>query len=182
MVDVTASVAARTPLLTVCDAVIGMEGNGPSAGEPRKIGCVLASMNPFALDGVCGEIIGVGDRSPMLEEAKRRGYLPEKPSNYRVLGDSVEDFKISDFVFPDTAKKGILQRLPAFLEPRPVIIRDKCVGCGECARACPQKAITVKKRVAVINKKTCIKCYCCQELCKIQAVKIHRSIVYKILK
>lgn len=182
VVDLTSAITARTSMLTLCDAVIGMEGNGPSAGEPRKIGCILASMNPFALDGVCAEIIGTGDRSPMLEEAKRRGYLPKTPNAYKVLGVPVAELKVEDFVFPDTTKKGILQRLPAFMEPRPVIIKKKCVGCGECARACPQKAITVKNRVARINKRNCIKCYCCQELCKIQAVKIHRSIIYKIVK
>ena len=182
VVDLTSSITARTPMLTICDAVIGMEGNGPSAGMPRKIGALLASMNPFALDGVCAEIIGTGDRSPMLEESRRRGYLPQSPENYRVIGASVEELKITDFVFPDTSKKGILQRLPDFLSPRPVIIKNKCVGCGECARACPRKAITVRKRVAYIDKRNCIKCYCCQELCKIQAVKIHRSIIYKLVK
>ena len=182
VVDLTSAIVARTPMLTICDAVVGMEGNGPSAGEPRKIGCILASMNPFALDGVCGEIIGVGDRSPMLEEAKRRGYLPATPENYRVLGENVESVKVSDFVFPDTTKKGILQKLPAFLEPRPVIVKNKCVGCGECARCCPQKAIVISNRKAKINAKQCVKCYCCQELCKIQAVKIHRSFVYKLIR
>ena len=182
VVDLTSAITARTPMLTVCDAVIGMEGNGPSAGSPRKIGCLLASMNPFALDGVCAEIIGAGDRSPMLEESRRRGYLPEKPEDYTVIGASIDEVKISDFVFPDTSKKGILQRLPDFLSPRPVIVKNKCVGCGECARACPRKAITVKNRVAFIDKKNCIKCYCCQELCKIQAVRIHRSFIYKLVK
>ena len=182
VVDLTSAITARTPMLTVCDAVIGMEGNGPSAGSPRKIGCLIASMNPFALDGVCAEIIGAGDRSPMLEESRRRGYLPEKPEDYTVIGASVDEVKISDFVFPDTSKKGILQRLPDFLSPRPVIVKNKCVGCGECARACPRKAITVKNRVAFIDKKNCIKCYCCQELCKIQAVRIHRSFIYKLVK
>ncbi len=182
VVDLTSAITARTPMLTICDAVIGMEGNGPSAGSPRKIGCLLASMNPFALDGVCAEIIGAGDRSPMLEESRRRGYLPNNPKDYTVIGVSVDEVRISDFVFPDTSKKGILQRLPDFLSPRPVIIKNKCVGCGECARACPRKAITVKNRVALIDKKSCIKCYCCQELCKIQAVKIHRSFIYKLVK
>ncbi|MBR2460492.1 MAG: 4Fe-4S binding protein, partial [Clostridia bacterium] len=78
-------------------------------------------------------------------------------------------------------RKTVLQRLPRFLEPRPVIVKSKCVGCGECARACPQKAITVKNRLARIDKSSCIKCYCCQELCKIQAVKVHRSFILKLI-
>ena len=33
------------PSLCICDAVIGMEGNGPTQGTPRKIGCLLAARN-----------------------------------------------------------------------------------------------------------------------------------------
>jgi uncharacterized protein (DUF362 family) len=31
------------PSLAIMDGIVGMEGNGPSAGKPRKIGLVLAS-------------------------------------------------------------------------------------------------------------------------------------------
>ena len=35
--------------LTIMDAVVGMDGAGPSAGEPRQIGLVLASEDAFAM-------------------------------------------------------------------------------------------------------------------------------------
>lgn len=182
VVDLTSAIASRTPMLTVCDAIVGMEGNGPSGGRPRKIGCILSSMNPFALDGVCAEIIGAGNNVPMLENGRSRGFLPSSPEKYNVLGDSIDRFRISDFEFPDTTKKGILKRLPKFLEPRPVIDKKKCIGCGECARSCPQKTIVIKDRKAHIVKSNCIKCYCCQELCKIQAVRIHKSLIFKLIR
>lgn len=31
------------PRLAICDAVVGMEGNGPTAGTPRQIGAIIAS-------------------------------------------------------------------------------------------------------------------------------------------
>jgi len=40
------------PVLSIADAVIGMEGNGPTAGTPRRLGCLLASRSPHALDMV----------------------------------------------------------------------------------------------------------------------------------
>ena len=38
------------PRLCICDAVIGMEGNGPAMGTPREIGCLLAGRNGHMLD------------------------------------------------------------------------------------------------------------------------------------
>ncbi|MBO7150932.1 MAG: DUF362 domain-containing protein, partial [Clostridia bacterium] len=38
------------PILSICDAVVGMEGNGPTAGVPRQIGCLLASKSMHKLD------------------------------------------------------------------------------------------------------------------------------------
>lgn len=48
------------PRLCICDAVIGMEGNGPTQGKPRKIGCLLAGTNGHMLDAVAAGLIGLG--------------------------------------------------------------------------------------------------------------------------
>ena len=182
MVDLTAYVCKNKRVISICDAIIGMEGNGPSAGEPKKIGCILSSENPFALDLLAAHLIGAGNDVAMLENAKARGLMPSSVSELSVLGENVENCIVNGFVFPDTHKKNILNNLPAFLQPRPVVVKSKCIGCGECARSCPQKIITIKNKKAHIDKSKCIKCYCCQELCKPQAIKIHRSIIYRIVR
>ncbi len=182
MVDLTSFLCKTKRVISICDAIVGMEGNGPSAGKPKKIGCILSSENPFALDLLAAHIIGAGDSVAMIENGKKRGYMPKTVSDLTVLGENPESCLVSDFVFPDTHKKHILNNLPAFLEPRPVVVKSKCIGCGECARSCPQKIITIKKHKAHIDKSKCIKCYCCQELCKPAAIKIHRNILYRIIR
>jgi uncharacterized protein (DUF362 family) len=50
---------AIAPDLTIVDAIIGHEGNGPSGGEPRHLGILGASADVFALDRAMVDILGV---------------------------------------------------------------------------------------------------------------------------
>ena len=65
-------------------------------------------------------------------------------------------------------KAGVCRPLATFyIDPA------KCIGCGSCARACPQKAVSgEKKKPHLIDQSICIKCRSCYEACKFGAVKI----------
>ena len=60
--------------LNLVDAVIGMEGNGPTQGTPRLIGCILASSAPYPLDVVCARLIDLNiDNVYTITESIKRG-------------------------------------------------------------------------------------------------------------
>ena len=40
-----------------------------------------------------------------------------------------------------------------------------CLGFGSCAEVCPEKAITVKNGVAVVNRSRCVSCGLCVKTC-----------------
>lgn len=46
------------PALAVCDATIGLEGDGPKTGRPRRVDRVLASRDIVALDAVSARLMG----------------------------------------------------------------------------------------------------------------------------
>lgn len=53
-----------------------------------------------------------------------------------------------------------------------VAVHENCVGCGECASVCPQKAITMNKDwLPEVNHILCIGCGACQHACPARPVK-----------
>jgi len=54
---------------------------------------------------------------------------------------------------------------------KPHVSREKCVGCGTCAKNCAHGAITVTGRLAAIDSVKCAGCGRCIGLCPLDAVQ-----------
>ena len=182
------------PRLCICDAVVGMEGNGPTMGTPRKIGAVLASVCPHKMDLVCAKIIGLSkDDVPTLAAAFERGLIPSDADELSVCGDPMAYF-IPDFQnipnrssieFSKDSTKFFGKLSALFigkaLRSIPKLKANECVGCGVCRDICPAKAIKIKNGKAVIDRSACIRCFCCQEFCPKGAMKVKRPLIAKLL-
>ncbi|MBQ4561204.1 MAG: DUF362 domain-containing protein [Clostridia bacterium] len=180
------------PVLNIVDAVVGMEGNGPTMGTPREIGCVIASRSPHKADLVCARVLGIEpQRLPILSDAIERGLCPQSLSELDIYGD-VEKFHIPDYnniahkksiVFNGKGFfRGLIFRIIQWaVRSRPSLKKDECVGCRVCENICPAKAIKMVKGKAKINRNACISCFCCQEFCPKGAMKVKRPFVAKIL-
>ncbi len=186
LVDLASCMMKNALTVNILDAIVGMEGNGPTGGTPRKIGCILTSTNPFAIDTVARELISAGEVLTVKESAER-GFTSLDADEINLAGDDYKNFIVKDFKQPDSRRRraaGVLTffssgKIGEFFRPRPVISK-RCIGCGECERSCPKTTISMKqtkggKRVADINLDKCIRCFCCQELCPIHAIDVKKN-------
>jgi len=63
-----------SPHLSIIDGTIGMEGLGPSAGEPKELGVVLAGADAFATDAVACALMRIdAEDVPHLRMGAERG-------------------------------------------------------------------------------------------------------------
>ncbi|MGQ9689661.1 MAG: DUF362 domain-containing protein [Desulfobaccales bacterium] len=174
------------PRLSVVDAVVGMEGDGPTWGRPRAVGYLLAGVNPLAVDWVMSRMMGLGAGAvPLFQVAP--------PPPVEVRGVSLAEARIPDFRLPspNTLEDGLegLSWLPRRLKeylgremlPRPAVNPRLCARCGLCEESCPQGAIHLEEKTAVVDLKHCIRCWCCNEVCPQGAVELSRSSLGRLL-
>lgn len=175
--------------LCIADAIIGMEGNGPTQGTPREIGAILASPSPHMLDMVCAKIIGLSaDSIPTLGAARERGLIPDSLNEISIFGD-IDTLVIPDYnnvavrnsLLFDSKSKLFGKIARKCLEAKPYVKSKECKSCKKCKEICPAQAITMKNGKPVIDRKRCIKCFCCQEFCPFGAMKVKRPLPARVL-
>lgn len=89
------------PRLHVMDGVVAMEGRGPGRGTPKPMNFIAASTDPVALDRVCLAVMGgEAERLKTLEAAAELGVGEPRLERIRVVGRSIDDFRVDDLLFP----------------------------------------------------------------------------------
>jgi len=167
--------AVPVPVLTVMDALRGMDGqNGPSGGRVLRIGKIIASPNPVALDAVMAAMAGADPALiPTNRIAAERGLGPGRVDEIGISGDFEP---VKGFRLPSARLAAGIAGIAAaiaypLIERRPLLNPGLCTRCQRCADNCPVKAIAVSP-FPVIDRRKCIMCYCCAELCPENAMTV----------
>lgn len=176
------------PSLNIMDAVMAMEGNGPSAGKPKKTGLIIASADGVALDSVASSIIGYDPLEiPTTKIAMGLGLGEGNIDKINILGTALKDAVVPNFIRVRNAYL-LSKKIPAVLlnimkfvmnsiSIKPSINSNKCTACQTCVNNCPAKCITVRKgELYKIDHKKCITCFCCHELCPEKAIELKKSL------
>ncbi|HYE83139.1 MAG TPA: DUF362 domain-containing protein [Clostridia bacterium] len=184
---------AVKPVFSIIDGIDGMEGDGPSAGEKKHVGLVLASESPYALDTVASSIMGLEPLAvPTIRSARERNLFSGDLKDIGIKGVQLGEIKVAPFKLPKSISVNFVggrvsRALEKFilynLRPKPVFNYDICVSCGDCKRSCPPGIIDMSSGKPVPDLNKCIRCFCCHELCPKKAVDIKRHWLYdRILK
>jgi uncharacterized protein (DUF362 family)/Pyruvate/2-oxoacid:ferredoxin oxidoreductase delta subunit len=174
--------ALLKPRLSIMDAIVGMEGNGPGSGDPRKIGVVLAGRDPVSVDVVAADLVGCPpEHLPVIRVARETRIGETRLDRVQLVGDSLDAVRVRGFRFPP--REHTEWRLPEWMKrtlknaltTRPVIDHHSCVRCGICRNDCPQQAISDENDRFVIDHRNCIRCFCCQEFCPQGAITVAKG-------
>lgn len=165
------------PALTIADGIVGMDGEGPSGGNPAPLGFLAASPDAAALDVALCRILRIPPRAvPYLAGA-------EEPE---MLGTPLNEVAPDRFRVPSTLKFKLIPRwlvdaMGPYVWTRPTI-GDRCVNCGRCVASCPVQALSASKPRPVLTPAACIGCCCCHEVCPHQAIAMTPSPLLRLIR
>ncbi|MDD3501941.1 MAG: DUF362 domain-containing protein [Candidatus Cloacimonetes bacterium] len=152
-------------LFNVLDGIVGMEGEGPSAGKPRAFNRLFISEIAPAIDYAASRMMGF--------KIQQIDYIDQLLKNINLSIDNIKiEDEFKDDILTDVAIKEVLLK-KRFLDSLPSVIKkifnrffeyypnfeDECVRCGICVKSCPVQALRLEEtdKKPVLDKQKCIK-------------------------
>jgi len=168
----------RVPDFFIMDAVVGMEGIGPSSKDLRDIGKIIAGDNGVAVDAAMAIMMGLQpEQVKLLRIAEERGLGNASRERLDVNGvlAPIPDFKLPSPWLRGNLSAFLARVFTSIVVRKPVVNKSLCKRCGLCAKQCPMDAIKLEP-YPVIDEANCISCFCCYEYCEENAIQLRRSV------
>ena len=174
---------AVSPAMTIIDAILAMEGQGPGRrGTPKHLGVLMGSRDGIALDIAACKMLGIQpDKLLTNKLAKDMGFT-NKAVEIEGNFPEIKHFKMPDITPLVFGPQKLHRFMRKHLVQRPVCDDSLCKTCGECWKYCPAKAIKRRKAKLIFNYDKCIRCYCCIEVCPNAALSAQESLPGRMLR
>lgn len=178
------------PRLTISDAVVAMEGNGPTAGDLAPLGFLAGSTDGVALDAAMCHILKIAlNNVSYLGLLQQAGVGTADWNQIELVGNVPLPLQRPPFRVPIATN--LLNWIPIWLVRilapyvwiRPAFT-TRCVKCGLCVKACPVTALHLPEGSSgpILNPSACIGCCCCHEVCPQRAVEMTQSFLLNLRK
>ena len=171
---------ARKVDLHIMDGIIGMQGEGPTAGKPYEANKIIMSKDPLALDVVAATMMGLKlEDIPILLTANKRELGQGDMKKITIKGDYTSIPRLKNYRLPKrlssnkTRNYNSVVKVIDFFKTKPKINMKKCKSCNMCVESCPVEAISLDSKS--IDYDLCIECMCCHELCLHKAVDLKKD-------
>lgn len=166
------------PALNIIDGILAMEGNGPSGGDPRSLGVLLAGPDVWAVDAAAAALVGL---DPLAVHTTRlaaaRGLTSGRLEDLQLLGDPLEALRVADF------RQGIAAPVDPGLLPRPLAPLVQAGAPDEQEQHKPARAASLFRTLAygwlmrqlvVVPHagEKCTGCGYCAKHCPVKAITV----------
>jgi uncharacterized protein (DUF362 family)/ferredoxin len=165
------------PVLNIIDGILAMEGNGPSGGEPRSLGVLLASPDVWAADVAAAALVGL---DPLAVHTTRlaaaRGLTSGRIKDLQLLGDPLEALQVADF------RQGMAAPVDPGLLPRPLapLVKADTAAEGQQTKAKGAQLLRnlaygwLMRQLVVVPRagEKCTGCGYCAKHCPVHAITV----------
>jgi len=87
-----------SPVFTIIDGVIALEGMGPIHGRPKPLGFLIGGIDPLACERVCCELVRFDpDDLPIIRTARRLNFGCSDLDKINIVGDEFSGCVCEDF-------------------------------------------------------------------------------------
>jgi len=91
-----------SPVFTIIDGVMAMDGPGPIRGRTRPLGWLIGGTDPTACEIVCSKLVNIDPENvPIIKTAKQIEPDFPDPDRIEILGDDFQQNVCTDFELPE---------------------------------------------------------------------------------
>lgn len=156
----------RKPDLVVADAILSMEGIGPTHGIPRQCSTILIGNDGKAVDYVISSLMGYKSKDLLLLKDVNRNDIDIV---YEIDENRLEKLW-KNFLKVPLFKGEKRFRFFQIALGNLTIDERKCRKCKVCESVCPAGAIKIDS-LSPFDMKKCVLCFCCLEMCPLGAIE-----------